>query len=282
MPSFAVALSSLISAFYGTVAHLKHERTIWCIVLAGIGAVGFSASFTQQLGFGILGQKLTRRLRVLLFGHMLRQVRCSALGVSAARGLASSLPPSAHLAAVGPACLCTQSSLGLGRLLVLLKLACQLVDSSHRKQSLSLRLKLLGRGSRGAVRRRWPGLMKSRMPAACSPAPWQSTLATYAALWVRCMTLTQRSDSRWQLHAHAADHHGCLCSSEQAAGLLCSDQGADHRTGMLQGCCKKTDLSACFRQGFCQASCLLLSTRSACAGDTLGLLAQNITTFVAG
>ena len=74
MPSFAVALSSLISAFYGTVAHLQHERTIWCIVLAGIGLVGLCASFTQQLGFGILGQKLTRRLRVLLFGHMLRQV----------------------------------------------------------------------------------------------------------------------------------------------------------------------------------------------------------------
>lgn len=59
MPSFAVALSSLISSFYGSLANLRHERTVWCLVLAGIGGAGFIASFWQQLGFGVRGLLLS-------------------------------------------------------------------------------------------------------------------------------------------------------------------------------------------------------------------------------
>ena len=36
MPSFAVALSSLIGSYYSSdIAYLKHQTTVWCLVLAG-------------------------------------------------------------------------------------------------------------------------------------------------------------------------------------------------------------------------------------------------------
>ena len=42
---------------------------------AGIGVVSFCGSGMQQWGFGVVGQRLTRRLRVLLFSAILRQVQ---------------------------------------------------------------------------------------------------------------------------------------------------------------------------------------------------------------
>ncbi len=46
----------------------------WCIVFAGIGAGAIVMGMLQQYGFGCMGQRLTRRLRVLLFTSMFRQV----------------------------------------------------------------------------------------------------------------------------------------------------------------------------------------------------------------
>lgn len=46
----------------------------WCIVFAGIGAGAIVMGMLQQYGFGCMGQRLTRRLRVLLFRSMFRQV----------------------------------------------------------------------------------------------------------------------------------------------------------------------------------------------------------------
>ena len=46
----------------------------WCIVFAGIGAGAIGMGMLQQYGFGCMGQRLTRRLRVLLFTSMFRQV----------------------------------------------------------------------------------------------------------------------------------------------------------------------------------------------------------------
>ena len=41
---------------------------------AGIGAISFTATAVQQYGFGVVGQRLTRRLRVLLYAAIMRQV----------------------------------------------------------------------------------------------------------------------------------------------------------------------------------------------------------------
>ena len=46
----------------------------WCIVFAGIGAGAIVMGMLQQYGFGCMGQRLTRRLRVLLLQSMFRQV----------------------------------------------------------------------------------------------------------------------------------------------------------------------------------------------------------------
>ena len=45
----------------------------WCIVFAGIGAGAIVMGMLQQYGFACMGQRLTRRLRVLLFSSMFCQ-----------------------------------------------------------------------------------------------------------------------------------------------------------------------------------------------------------------
>ena len=49
----------------------------WCIVFACIGAGAIIMGMLQQYGFGYMGQRLTRNLRVLLFESMFRQVSIS-------------------------------------------------------------------------------------------------------------------------------------------------------------------------------------------------------------
>lgn len=46
----------------------------WCIIFACIGAGAIIMGMLQQYGFACMGQRLTRRLRVLLFQSMFRQV----------------------------------------------------------------------------------------------------------------------------------------------------------------------------------------------------------------
>ena len=48
----------------------------WCIVFAGIGAGAIVMGMLQQYGFACMGQRLIRRLRVLLFSSMFCQA-CS-------------------------------------------------------------------------------------------------------------------------------------------------------------------------------------------------------------
>ena len=84
-----------------------------CWAAAGIGVGSFLASGTQQLGFGVLGQRLTRRMRVLLFKAVLRQVTPTQPG-SLSWHSSLQAPNPTRSAAFGPCCqlrlLCCSSS----------------------------------------------------------------------------------------------------------------------------------------------------------------------------
>ncbi len=75
MPAFALALSNIIGVFYNP-DHAKMKSVIqtWCIVFAAVGGGAMVCGTVQQFSFTLMGQKLTKRLRILLMQALLRQV----------------------------------------------------------------------------------------------------------------------------------------------------------------------------------------------------------------
>lgn len=75
MPAFSLALSNIISVFFNPDFH-KQQSVIrtWCTVFAVVGALAFACGTVQQYAFTLMGQKLARRIRVLLMQSLLRQV----------------------------------------------------------------------------------------------------------------------------------------------------------------------------------------------------------------
>lgn len=86
MPAFALALSNIISVFFNP-DFSKQKSTIrtWCIVFAVVGVGAMACGIVQQFAFTLMGQKLARRIRVLLMQSLLRQV-CSTSCTHAATG----------------------------------------------------------------------------------------------------------------------------------------------------------------------------------------------------
>ncbi|KFM27090.1 ABC transporter B family member 4 [Auxenochlorella protothecoides] len=74
MPAFSIAFSSLISLFY-TVdpEELKAGTRKWCLVFLGIGLGAMLFSIIQSYAFGLMGQRLGKRVRVLMMTALLRQ-----------------------------------------------------------------------------------------------------------------------------------------------------------------------------------------------------------------
>ena len=79
MPALALALSSMIATFYIDTSTpegeqlLRDQSRTWSLVFVGIGLVTFLLTFVAQACFGIMGAKLSRRVRVLLFRALLTQ-----------------------------------------------------------------------------------------------------------------------------------------------------------------------------------------------------------------
>lgn len=75
MPAFSLALSNILGVFYNPDFH-KQETTIrtWCIVFAAVGALALVCGTLQTFAFTLMGQKLAKRLRVLLMQALMRQV----------------------------------------------------------------------------------------------------------------------------------------------------------------------------------------------------------------
>eukprot|EP00891_Asterochloris_glomerata_P003655 jgi/Astpho2/3655/e_gw1.00059.3.1_t len=74
MPGFALALSHIITVYFNPNFH-EMETTItrWCIVFAALGAVAFICAIVQSASFSAMGQKLARRLRVMLMAALFKQ-----------------------------------------------------------------------------------------------------------------------------------------------------------------------------------------------------------------
>ncbi len=84
MPGFALALSSIIAVFYapvsdpdcaGAAAHdcVLNGGAKWALIFTGIGLASMICGILQGYCFGVMGQKLARRLRVILLQCVLKQ-----------------------------------------------------------------------------------------------------------------------------------------------------------------------------------------------------------------
>lgn len=72
MPFFSLALANIIGVFYQTSGIVSGART-WSLVFFGVGCAALICGILQGYSFGVMGQKLARRLRIMLLAAVLRQ-----------------------------------------------------------------------------------------------------------------------------------------------------------------------------------------------------------------
>eukprot|EP00873_Tetraselmis_striata_P012568 jgi/Tetstr1/432832/TSEL_022182.t2 len=74
MPLFAVALSSIIAVFYNPDPEdMKRKADLWAGIFGLVGLGSFICTLVQQASLGIMGARLSSRVRVMLFEAMLKQ-----------------------------------------------------------------------------------------------------------------------------------------------------------------------------------------------------------------
>lgn len=72
-PLLAYTIALIISAYYRLdVNDIKNEVNKWCLMIACMGFVTVFANFLQHFYFGIMGEKMTERIRRMMFSAMLR------------------------------------------------------------------------------------------------------------------------------------------------------------------------------------------------------------------
>ena len=72
-PIFAIAFSGIISVFYEPVDQIQSAAQKWCLVFMGLGFFALVAAFLQSFAFNYMGQRLGRRVRVMMMRALLRQ-----------------------------------------------------------------------------------------------------------------------------------------------------------------------------------------------------------------
>ena len=72
-PLFALALGSLINVFYLPVDEIESGARTWSLVFMGGGFAALIGAFLQSYSFNYMGQRLARRIRVLMIKALLRQ-----------------------------------------------------------------------------------------------------------------------------------------------------------------------------------------------------------------
>jgi ATP-binding cassette, subfamily B (MDR/TAP), member 1 len=73
-PAFALAFSALIASYYlPDTAQMLRDARFYALIFALIGFGGFVSLLLQQACFGVMGQRLAARVRVLLLASILRQ-----------------------------------------------------------------------------------------------------------------------------------------------------------------------------------------------------------------
>ncbi|MBA0726295.1 hypothetical protein Golax_002133 [Gossypium laxum] len=73
-PLLAYAIALIVTAYYRLQEHhhLQDEVDRWCLIIACMGIVTVVANFLQHFYFGIMGEKMTERVRRMMFSAMLR------------------------------------------------------------------------------------------------------------------------------------------------------------------------------------------------------------------
>ncbi|KAF9676782.1 hypothetical protein SADUNF_Sadunf08G0038800 [Salix dunnii] len=71
-PLLAYVISLIVTAYYRREEHLKQDVDRWCLMIAIMGMVTVVANFLQHFYFGIMGEKMTERVRRMMFSAMLR------------------------------------------------------------------------------------------------------------------------------------------------------------------------------------------------------------------
>lgn len=68
-PLLAYVISLIVTAYYRTDEkhHLRQEVNKWCLIIACMGIVTVVANFLQHFYFGIMGEKMTERVRRMMF-----------------------------------------------------------------------------------------------------------------------------------------------------------------------------------------------------------------------
>ncbi|KAK3232247.1 hypothetical protein Dsin_004128 [Dipteronia sinensis] len=72
-PLLAYVIALIVTAYYtDDPRHLRQEVDKWCLIIACMGIVTVVANFLQHFYFGIMGEKMTERVRRMMFSAMLR------------------------------------------------------------------------------------------------------------------------------------------------------------------------------------------------------------------
>ncbi|KAK8593296.1 hypothetical protein V6N12_045379 [Hibiscus sabdariffa] len=72
-PLLAYVIALIVTAYYSREHHhLKDDVDRWCLIIACMGIVTVVANFLQHFYFGIMGEKMTERVRRMMFSAMLR------------------------------------------------------------------------------------------------------------------------------------------------------------------------------------------------------------------
>jgi ATP-binding cassette subfamily B (MDR/TAP) protein 1 len=74
-PAYAFLFTSVVAALYLPTPELVREKgTYWGLLFLVVAVGGMLAALLLHTGFGVMGHALARRVRVIMFGAMLRQV----------------------------------------------------------------------------------------------------------------------------------------------------------------------------------------------------------------
>lgn len=72
-PLLAYTIALIVAAYYRIdVRDVHHEVNKWCLIIACMGFITVLANFLQHFYFGIMGEKMTERVRRMMFSAMLR------------------------------------------------------------------------------------------------------------------------------------------------------------------------------------------------------------------
>lgn len=71
-PLFAYIIASIVASYYRIGDHdIRNEVNKWCLFIACMGIITVVANFLQHFYFGIMGEKMTERVRRMMFSGIL-------------------------------------------------------------------------------------------------------------------------------------------------------------------------------------------------------------------